>query len=95
MDENAADTRLPWPARVQTEVLGTDLVLRSKARKRHPSVTWWWNQRTVGFVHGALCYLCDKQVATWARRWPIPQQAIEAVMAHRAEHLAEHAKSPE
>ena len=84
------DATWPWPARVQGEVLATDLVFRERAQRRHPGVRWWWNQRTVEHVHGAWCYLCDQHVATWARRFPVTNAAVKEVVAHRAWHLAQH-----
>ena len=86
------DRRLPWPARAQTETTGTDLTLTEQAQKAHPGVRWWWNQRLVGHVHGAWCYLCECHISTWARRWPMPQRAVEEVMAHRRGHLEIHAR---
>ena len=90
----AAGDGLPWPARAQTETNSRDLVLTAAATRRHPGVHWWWNQRKIGKTHGAYCYLCDRHVATWARKWPITDKAVEEVMRHRGLHLAQK-KGPE
>lgn len=73
----------PWAQRVQLEVTPADLVLAELARHLHPAVRWWWGERRDGEQNGAYCYLCDRFVATWHHRWPIPKRASQEIVDHR------------
>lgn len=77
---------LPVAAREQAEIIPADYVMTEAARVRHPAVRWWWGERRVENANGAYCYLCDRLVATWDRRWPTPALAIEIVLLHRSHH---------
>lgn len=72
-----------WAEKAQRHVLAGDLELLQRARLTHPSVRWWWGARLVGFTFGAWCYLCERHVATWDRKYPMTDQAAEAVLEHR------------
>jgi hypothetical protein len=78
--------KLPSAARRQGSVDELDLDMTEYARLRHPAVRWWWGERVVAGVNGAYCYLCDRQVTTWARQWPMTARAIAALFLHRREH---------
>lgn len=74
---------LPWAARQQKVVEGIDWSMRTAARRRHQNATWWWGQRQTETGYGAVCYLCDTLIATWARKWPMTQEARRLVEEHR------------
>lgn len=87
-NRTAADSlAMPLAARLQGSADELDLDMTEYARLRHPAVRWWWGQRVVEGANGATCYLCDKQITTWARAWPVTSAAIEAVLAHRLGHV--------
>jgi hypothetical protein len=76
-----------WPARQQSVCDEHDNELWGLTEKNHPAVVWWWNQRQVKDLYGACCYVCDKMIVSWARKWPMTLEAKDAVMEHRAEHI--------
>lgn len=63
--------------------------LYDKARQRRHTIAWWHGYRMTPVAFGDYCYVCDKQVATWSRRWPITRAAQEAIEAHKMFHRAE------
>jgi hypothetical protein len=78
---------MSWSARQQESCDESDNDLWMETEEKHPSVHWWWNQRTVGFKHGAYCYLCDKLIATWDGKYGMTKKARDAVMRHKKWHL--------
>lgn len=37
--------------------------------------------------NGALCYICDYLIASWASGWHLPKRARVLIDLHRTEHL--------
>jgi hypothetical protein len=73
----------PWAQRVQPDVTALDLTLAEQARMVRPAVRWWWGERRDGEQNGAYDYLCDRFIATWHHRWPIPKRAGQEIVDHR------------
>ena len=80
--------RLPRAAAAQTETGPEDQFLLGAARRRHPTVVWWWGMRDRDHGFGAWCYICERMLVTWARRWPMTVRAGAVVDEHRARHLS-------
>lgn len=78
-----ASVNLSAAQREQGEVRTLDMLLVSLARERHPAVRWWWGERVVAGTNGAYCYLCERLIATWARKYPTPKAAIAQIIEHR------------
>ena len=76
---------LPAAQRHQESVARLDFDLTAAARLRRPAVVWWWGERNHEGRFGALCYLCDELIATWARAYPITQAARSQIIRHRDE----------
>jgi hypothetical protein len=77
----------PKAAREQLDMQPWEAHLVALARLRHPTVAWWhgYRDRTAhGF--GSWCYVCDRMVVTWSRRWPITETARRAVHEHKNWH---------
>ena len=85
---------LPWAARQQRTVNGWDELFTLRVQVEHPRVAHWWGQRTVGNVHGAWCYICDRMVTSWARSYPVTYMARATIEAHRNEHIAAEGQAP-
>lgn len=77
-----------WAERHQRLVDARDLVLVDQARRRHPTVRWWWGQRMTPGGNGAYCYVCDELLVTWQRSRPMTLAARTAVAFHRLHHMA-------
>lgn len=81
------DPALPVAARVQLHRDRYDDTLTMLARVRRPRVLWWWGAGRVEGRWGAICYLCDQLIDTWARRYPITERAKTSIDTHRSAHV--------
>jgi hypothetical protein len=72
-----------WAERQQGDVTATDYQLASLAAAARPGVRWWWGERHDAGEAAAWCYLCDRRIASWARRWPITRTAQRELIRHR------------
>lgn len=81
--------RVPNAARWQADIAAGESELVALAQQGRERVAWWWGARAGRDGFGAWCYLCDRRIVTWSRRWPPTRTAIRAVMEHRTMHLQE------
>lgn len=78
----------PKAAREQLDVQAFESGLLDVARVHHPTVAWWHGYRLAEERFGSYCYLCEKFIVTWARKWPIPHIAKHAIDDHKYLHRA-------
>ena len=77
---------VPKAAREQTEVLEWEHTLTAMARRTHPTVAWWNGYRQTEEGKGTYCYLCDRMIVLWTRRFPITRTAQSAIDTHKFTH---------
>lgn len=80
--------------RSQIEVYDWEDDLYALARIKHRTCVWWWGARMAGPRFGAKCYICDVQITTWARNYPMTTKAKLAVEGHKMFHRAQTIPSP-
>lgn len=76
----------PKAAREQLTVQPFETQLHEAARENHPTVAWWHGYRKAEERFGSYCYVCERFIVTWARNWPIPQVAKQAIDDHKYIH---------
>jgi hypothetical protein len=60
--------------------------LHDQAREVHPQAANWWGVRGTGSSKRAQCYICDKDIDSWAGGYPMTKRAQQAVRDHAAVH---------
>lgn len=78
----------PKAARDQLDVQAFESGLLDLARITHPTVAWWHGYRRAEERFGSYCYVCERFIVTWARSWPIPIIAKQAIDDHKYLHRA-------
>lgn len=63
--------------------------LYERARRNRRMVAWWHGYRMTPVAFGDVCYICNRTVATWSRRWPITRKAQRLIETHKMFHRAE------
>lgn len=76
----------PKAAREQLDVQSFESGLLDLARVHHATVAWWHGYRRAEERFGSYCYVCERFIVTWARNWPIPQIAKQAIHDHKYIH---------
>lgn len=74
---------------MQLEWFDWEDTLHDLARIGHPTCAHWWGARMRGPAFGALCYVCDQTIVTWARNYPITHKAKVAIEDHKIFHRSE------
>ncbi len=77
---------LPKAAREQLEVLPWETALTDMARRRHPTIAWWNGYRQTKEGKGTFCYVCDRMIVLWTRKFPITRTAAKAIDEHKFAH---------
>lgn len=72
--------------RAQLAVYDWEGELVDLAQATHPRVSWWHGWRMTYVAFGAQCYVCDRLITSWSRRWPITQKAQREIEAHKLFH---------
>jgi hypothetical protein len=76
----------PRAAQLQSATNEADRQLIALARRRSPTVAWWWGVRKTEGTTGAFCYICRTVIVAGALNLGITSEQSAAIDQHRAEH---------
>lgn len=72
--------------REQATTTEWDVRLIALARRKRPTVAFWWGVRKLDGSTWAYCYCCDARITTVSDREGISQAKRDTILAHRADH---------
>jgi len=76
----------PRAATLQRQLNTADDVLVNLARRKRPTVAWWWGVRKHDGVMCAWCYLCDRVIVDGALNVDITEAQADAIDEHKRTH---------
>ncbi len=86
-DESSSAPMPPVAQRIQGAVSSFDRLLLELARRKHPTVAWWWGIRPRQSQRHAQCYVCDEIMSSWSSGAQVPGKVVHDIKGHKRDHI--------